>query len=320
MKRMDEKVGYTPAEAIEMQTLMGDAIDNVPGIPGVGEKTAAKLVKKYGTADAFSSIWTSSRRRCERTSRSMAISLPMSRQLVTLKNDVEFDFDPESVRFTGLNLDAFAKHFKNARIHNLLKRLAGRREKQQTETAAPRDQSRHCRNSFDESLFAPIATSNDRARRPRRRRCRTGDDCDYRLVDTDEKFDEFLNELKKQKRFAFDTETDALGAMQSHLVGMSFSWEHRQGFTCPSAGRRDARFSIATQCSRHLSRSSKTRRSKSRAQHQIRPARHAPGRHPRARRRRGFDDRRVPPSTQPDAIRHRSARAGPAQLQENRHR
>src|SRR3954453_23349770 len=42
-----EKVGYGPAEAIEVQTLMGDAIDNVPGIPGIGEKTAAKLVKKY---------------------------------------------------------------------------------------------------------------------------------------------------------------------------------------------------------------------------------------------------------------------------------
>ncbi len=46
--RLMEKVGYSPREAVEVQTLMGDAIDNVPGIPGVGEKTAAKLIKKYG--------------------------------------------------------------------------------------------------------------------------------------------------------------------------------------------------------------------------------------------------------------------------------
>ena len=45
---MEEKLGYRPDEAIEVQTLMGDNIDNVPGIPGVGEKTAAKLVRKYG--------------------------------------------------------------------------------------------------------------------------------------------------------------------------------------------------------------------------------------------------------------------------------
>ena len=51
-KKLEEKVGYKPAEAVEVQTLMGDAIDNVPGIPGVGEKTAAKLIKKYGKAEA----------------------------------------------------------------------------------------------------------------------------------------------------------------------------------------------------------------------------------------------------------------------------
>ena len=49
--KMAEKYGYTPAEAIEVQTLMGDNTDNVPGIPGVGEKTAVKLIKKYGAAD-----------------------------------------------------------------------------------------------------------------------------------------------------------------------------------------------------------------------------------------------------------------------------
>ena len=59
-QELEAKVGYTPAEAIEVQTLMGDAIDNVPGIPGVGEKTAAKLVKKYGIGRRGArSIWTS---------------------------------------------------------------------------------------------------------------------------------------------------------------------------------------------------------------------------------------------------------------------
>ena len=52
VKKLEEKHGYTPAEAIEIQTLIGDTTDNVPGIPGVGEKTAVKLIKKYGSADA----------------------------------------------------------------------------------------------------------------------------------------------------------------------------------------------------------------------------------------------------------------------------
>src|SRR3954471_11543358 len=53
VKKLEEKVGYGPNEAIEVQTLMGDPIDNVPGIPGVGEKTAAKLVKKYGNVEGI---------------------------------------------------------------------------------------------------------------------------------------------------------------------------------------------------------------------------------------------------------------------------
>src|SRR5438270_11925994 len=52
LKGLETKHGYTPAEAIEIQTLIGDAIDNIPGIPGVGDKTALKFVKKYGSADA----------------------------------------------------------------------------------------------------------------------------------------------------------------------------------------------------------------------------------------------------------------------------
>ena len=49
---MEKEHGYTPAEAIEVQTLIGDSTDNVPGIPGVGPKTAVKLIKQYGSADA----------------------------------------------------------------------------------------------------------------------------------------------------------------------------------------------------------------------------------------------------------------------------
>jgi DNA polymerase-1 len=58
-KRIEEKCGYCPAEAVEVQSLIGDAIDNVPGIPGVGEKTAAKLIKKYGTLTRSSATSTS---------------------------------------------------------------------------------------------------------------------------------------------------------------------------------------------------------------------------------------------------------------------
>ena len=86
-----------------MQTLMGDAIDNVPGIPGVGEKTAVKLVKKYGSADAVLQHLDDLTPKMRENFEKFGHLLAMSRQLVTLKTDVEFDFDPEACRFVGLN-------------------------------------------------------------------------------------------------------------------------------------------------------------------------------------------------------------------------
>jgi DNA polymerase-1 len=64
----------------------------------------------------------------------------------------------------------------------------------------------------------------------------TGATCKYHLVNTEEQFEQFLVELRRQKRFAFDTETDALGAMNSNLIGISFSWEHGTGYYVPVCG------------------------------------------------------------------------------------
>ena len=69
----------------------------------------------------------------------------------------------------------------------------------------------------------------------------SGAECKYELIQTEAQLAAFLSELRKQTRFAFDTETDALGAMNSNLVGMSFSWEKARGFTFRSAGPVDRR-------------------------------------------------------------------------------
>src|SRR6478672_8804483 len=90
VKKLEEKVGYTPAEAIEVQTLMGDAIDNVKGIPGVGEKTAVKLVKKYGTAENVLKHKVELTPKMRENFEKYGDRLPMARRLVTLHTAVEF--------------------------------------------------------------------------------------------------------------------------------------------------------------------------------------------------------------------------------------
>ena len=216
---MEQECGYTPIEAIEIQTLTGDAIDNVPGIPGVGEKTAAKLVKKYGSADAVLQHLDELTPKMRENFEKYADRLPVSRRLITLKDDVEIDFDPGACRFVGLDQHALRSHVKALGFTSLLKRLGP-----EPEQPANRPSAR-----FEESLFGP-------AEPPTLEEPATGAGCRYELIQTQEQFDRFLSELKKQKRFAFDTETDNVSPTNAKLVGMSFSWEHGSGHYVPVCG------------------------------------------------------------------------------------
>src|SRR5213078_542385 len=155
-KKLEEKVGYSPREAIEVQRLMGDNIDNVPGIPGVGEKTAAKLIKKYGKAEAVLEHLDELTPKLRENFEKFGNKLPMARQLVTLKNDVEFDFDPEQCKFFGVDLNALKGHFEELGFTALLKRLGlqeGGPQSQEDVNVARRIPAKKRPESFSEGLF-----------------------------------------------------------------------------------------------------------------------------------------------------------------------
>jgi DNA polymerase-1 len=215
---MQRKCGYTPLEAIEVQTLMGDTTDNVPGIPGVGEKTATKLVKQFGSADAVLQHLDELTPKMRENFEKYADRLAVSRQLVTLKDDVEFEFTPEVCRFTGLNQPALRTHLIELGFEHLLKKLEPEPVKK---PAARRPEAPGLFDAFDAAPEPGVGS---------------GAECKYELIQTEAQLEHFLAELRKQKRFAFDTETDALGAMNSSLVGMSFSWEKARGYYIPVCG------------------------------------------------------------------------------------
>lgn len=217
-KRMEEECGYTPAQAVEVQTLTGDATDNVPGIPGVGEKTAAKLIQKYGSVEGVLQHVEELTPKLKENLKKHGEVLAISRKLVTLKDDVELDFDPVCCEFKGVNTEGVRRHLETLGFTNLMKRLEG-----VPAAAKPA--------KFDEGLFGAMGEERPAESVP----C-TSEDCAYTLVDTEEKLAAFLKELKQQTRFAFDTETDALGAMRSNLIGMSFSWKEGTGYYVPVRG------------------------------------------------------------------------------------
>lgn len=238
-KMLEAKVGYGPKEAVEVQTLMGDAIDNVPGIPGVGEKTAAKLIKKYGSADAVLQHLDELTPKMRENFEKYADRLPLARSLVRLRDDLEFDFNPEACGFKGLNAAGLRPHLAELGFTSLLKKLETIQPAVAASPNAPAAPIGHPAH-FEESLFGPSAPSTPGPATPSAAPAATGlctgENCDYQLINTPALFESFLRDLKQQSRFAFDTETDALGAMRSNLVGMSFSWKAGQGFYLPVRG------------------------------------------------------------------------------------
>jgi DNA polymerase-1 len=218
-EQMKAKVGYAPAQAVEVQTLMGDAIDNIPGIPGVGEKTAAKLVEKYGTADEVLNHLDELTPKMRENFETHGEKLKLSRQLVTLKKDVEFDWDAQRCEFKGLNAMAILPHLNQLGFTTLAKRLGG-----EGQPAAPRPAAKKPTGeiglfgSMDEPSATPVSDAE------------TSTDCDYKLINTPEQLDLFMKAVAEQKRIAIDTETDALGAMSSNCIGVSVSWQPKTGY------------------------------------------------------------------------------------------
>ncbi|MFN4244011.1 MAG: DNA polymerase I [Tepidisphaerales bacterium] len=246
---LQDQLGFTPQQAVDIQSLMGDKIDNVPGIPGVGEKTALELIRQFGSAQAVIDHADEIKRPKLRESvKAFAAQLPVTRQLVTLSTDLTIPgFSADDCRFRGLRTDALARHFRELGFNSLLGRLA-RSETPNVEGAPPPDVVRRSPGPspglpptgdglFDHlagsgstqaaatpsaSSDAPPAAPDTDALDPRTFETSAG--LPYQLVNTPDGLARLVEQLRQQTRIAIDTETDGLGAMNAEPIGFSFSW------------------------------------------------------------------------------------------------
>jgi len=202
------KKGYSPDKAIEIQTLTGDATDNIPGVPGVGPKTALKLIDKYGTVDEVLAHADEQTPKLAANLRSAAETIDISRRLVTLDRNVPIDLDLDAMAFSGIDAAAVRPIFCELGFDRMLEQLG------------EADAGDH--------PPAPPEGSNNGAT--------TAADFDYRCVDTPEALDAMLSGLKGVKRLAIDTETTSVHPMTAELVGISLAWEPGKAFYLPIRG------------------------------------------------------------------------------------
>ena len=238
-EEMQAKLGYTPEQAVEVQTLMGDKIDNVPGIPGVGEKTAAKLVIKYGSADAVLHHLDDLTPKMRENFEKHADGLKLSRSLVTLKDDVEFDYTIDQCRFDGFVESGLAKHLEELNFNSLLERLgpiqrasspsakAARADKSAAAGAVPKKQP-------EGGLFG--GGSDGPVTREEEADYATSKGIAYVCVTRPEQLDALTAELRAAELVAFDTETDNLSPCAADVVGISLCTGPGSGWYVPLRG------------------------------------------------------------------------------------
>lgn len=219
---IEKTKGYPPAKAVEVQTLMGDATDNIPGVPGVGPKKAADLIARYGSAEEVVLHADQLTAKLKENILANVDTLALSRKLVTLDRNVPIDLSLESLRFSGLPVRTMQKIFRELGFKRLDEQLARiDRSLVRQRQDAPADTDKGPADADTDS--APTDTGSATDLPGPDRRVTTVADIDWSCVNTPAKLDRLVAELDGVKRLAVDTETTAIQPMWAELVGISLS-------------------------------------------------------------------------------------------------
>jgi DNA polymerase-1 len=222
--------GIKPEQVVDLQTLVGDAVDNVPGVSGIGIKTAAKLLQDFGTLEnILANLDRISGVKRRENLRNSAATIERTRKLVRLSADVPIELDWEGWRLRDMDVPRLRKLFQEWGFHSLGSQL---HEPSQSETPIQGELFPFGANApADETEADGSAVSTPSA-----------DDwqADYHLVDSEDKFEGFYGDLSRQKRFAFDLETTSLSPLQAEIVGFAFSWRAGEGWYVPLRGPQGA--------------------------------------------------------------------------------
>ena len=233
-------------QVIDILGMMGDAVDNIPGIKGVGEKTAAKLLKEYGTLEnvlANADNIKGSVGEKVRAGKEVAI---MSKKLATIITNVPVEFHEENFLIKEMNKEALKEIFAELEFKTLGKRILGDDVDVTAEvwnhTAEPKSKKTETAQmdlfgNIIEQPETPTAVANPAG--GLQENILSADKNinntphTYVLVDTDEKINEIIPILKSAVEICFDTETTGIDANDAELVGLSFSVNPGEGYYVP---------------------------------------------------------------------------------------
>lgn len=214
------KFGVVPARIRDYLALIGDAVDNVPGVDKVGPKTAVKWLQEY---DSLSNIMAHADEFKGKVGDNLRVALahlPLSYELVTIKSDLVLPIEPEGLAFSPADLETLRELYTRYEFRprlNALDKLAT----PSTDTHAPRSEL----ETLPSSLVVNLSSSS----------VQSTPALDYQTILTQDALDRWLQRIQQAGEFAFDTETTSLNYMDAQIVGVSFALQAGEAAYLPLA-------------------------------------------------------------------------------------
>ncbi len=222
-RAVKERYGLLPKQLIDFKALRGDPSDNIPGVTGIGEKTAADLIQKFGSLENLYKKLDQAeiKPRTKELLQNQKKEAELSKELVTIQTNLKTNFELEQAKMRGFDHDQVADLFRQLEFKSLMNKIpveinggAGLAEidavvETRNRASLPDDKKPSGQTAISFINLRP-APNNDQF--------------NYQLVKDEKGFNQFLKKLAEQKEFALDSETTSLNVWQAELLGLSFSW------------------------------------------------------------------------------------------------
>lgn len=218
-KEVGEKYGIpTPAQVIDLLALMGDSADNFPGCPGVGEKTAAKLINQFGSIDNMLQHTDEIKGKLREKVENAVEDIKMSKFLATIRTDVPMQLDLDELKVEQPDETKLRAIFEELEFKTLINKFLNKGE------SKPKTDN----NQLD--LFAENTTNDsDEPKNAKFESIKTTQH-EYKLVENEEELRQICDFFITKESVSIDTETTSTDAISAELVGLSFSVEEKKAF------------------------------------------------------------------------------------------
>ena len=214
-------------QVIDFLGLMGDASDNIPGCPGVGEKTAQKIISEFGSIENLLNSTEQLKGALKKKVEENKELISLSRVLATIRKDVPITLDMENLEIAKPNEEELRKLFEELEFSKLLNKVLGVKPKAVEKGPIQGD------------LFGGFATDVQEEKTESKQITLSDIAHKYILVDNQEIEDNLLRNILSQKEVCFDTETTGTDPMNADIVGMSFSFAENEAYYVPLSKNRD---------------------------------------------------------------------------------